>query len=204
MDWKEKLNAYREFYEDLSPKILKDSRWSYKNVIREFILDHGGLSPIEEIVWDNLYIQGLVFYPQYPVLNYMTDFCNPRTKIIIECDGEKFHDVKKDKIRDTVLKNQGYKIFRLTGKKINADHYAVLEKIEELDDSFEDDPEVQQLYSQFYCETAYGFTQSLKDILFNPQYFTHKIHHFDHKSRSLMVNRIVDFDVLPKPETQKS
>ena len=43
---------------------------------------------------------GLPFYPQYPIGKYFVDFADPVKKIVIECDGKKYHqDKEKDKRR---------------------------------------------------------------------------------------------------------
>ena len=56
-------------------------------------------------------------YPQYPILNYFIDFGNPFLKVGIECGGYMFHlDKEKDLKRDTNLKNEGWDIFRISGK----------------------------------------------------------------------------------------
>jgi len=39
------------------------------------------MSPIEFNVWSDIRSNGLMFYPQFPVLNYFIDFADPIRKI---------------------------------------------------------------------------------------------------------------------------
>lgn len=128
MNWKERLNSYREFYKKNNHLILSSNPnkfFSHKILksVRGF-----ELSPIEEIVWDICLCEGIVLYPQYPIDRYMVDFCNPIKKIILECDGAKFHSIEKDFDRDEYLVDNGYKVFRLSGSKIMRSHDLILEK----------------------------------------------------------------------------
>ena len=197
MDWKEKLNAYREFYDEIKPKITSGGRWGMERTVRKFIQQNGGLSPIEEIFWDLVYVNGLVFYPQYPIANYVTDFCNPIKKIVVECDGEKFHNIEKDRIRDSALNREGYKVFRLSGKKITRDADDLRQEISTIDDFGDSGPELMFLYQEYYCDTADGFIESMKDILFDKDMYKKHIHNFDLKLLSLSRNRIIQFSILP-------
>jgi hypothetical protein len=58
------------------------------------------------------------YWPQYPCGKYFMDFASPSAKICIELDGKEFHqDKAKDKIREDYIREQGYKVIRLTGKE---------------------------------------------------------------------------------------
>lgn len=73
-------------------------------------------TPIEAAMWHELRRAGLVFYPQLPVGRAFVDFGNPFHKIAIECDGKAFHqDYLKDKARDVLLAERGWRVYRITG-----------------------------------------------------------------------------------------
>lgn len=52
---------------------------------------------------------------------YVMDFAIPELKICIECDGEHWHNSKKDNKRDGVMRNNGWAILRFPGKQIMSD-----------------------------------------------------------------------------------
>jgi len=57
---------------------------------------------------------------QYPILRYNVDFAIPALKIVIECDGEQWHqDKEKDAIRQRRIEQEGWFVLRYTGAKIN-------------------------------------------------------------------------------------
>ena len=72
-------------------------------------------SPIEEMAWGEIRCLGLPFFPQYPVLQFFADFADPIKKIVIECDGKKFHNKQKDAVRDKLMVADGWKVFRVPG-----------------------------------------------------------------------------------------
>ena len=57
---------------------------------------------------------------QYPILRYNIDFAIPSLKIVIECDGEYWHqDKEKDLIRQENIEREGWLVLRYSGTKIN-------------------------------------------------------------------------------------
>ena len=62
---------------------------------------------------------------------YIIDFALPSQKLIIECDGEKYHAPgnRKDKIRDIYFGKRGWRIIRLRGKEIDNNISGCIEKI---------------------------------------------------------------------------
>lgn len=72
-------------------------------------------SPIEDATWGELRGFGLPFFPQYPILEFFADFADPIKKIVIECDGKKFHNKQKDTVRDRLMIADGWKVFRIPG-----------------------------------------------------------------------------------------
>lgn len=109
-------------------------------------------TPIEDNVWQYLRGNYLPFFPQFPVLNYFIDFACPFKKIGVECDGEKWHNEEKDRKRDRRLKEEGWQIFRISGKECS--RFSEEEKPESFD------------WRHFYLNTAEGIIEAL-----NVQYF---------------------------------
>ena len=197
MDWKEKLNLFRRFHENNNDLLPLNEKKKYRLKQELYLLSLDiGLSPIEMILYDELYTSNLPFFPQFPVLNYMVDFCDPVKKIIIECDGLAYHNLKKDLIRDSRLIKAGYKVFRLSAKTIMNDNSAIEDEIDEAENCLhENHPDLVFLYEEYFEKTCVGFVESLKDIIYSdinkPKSF------FDLKLRSLHKNRIVEFKILP-------
>jgi very-short-patch-repair endonuclease len=87
-------------------------------------------SPIERKLYNALIIAGYQVFTQHKVGPYRGDLFIP-PKLIIECDGKKYHqDKDKDKRRDKFIKQQGYKVIRVSGARINRDLKGVLQRIE--------------------------------------------------------------------------
>ena len=75
------------------------------------------MTPIEKNIWELFRENGIIIYPQYPVLNYFIDFADPIKKIWIEVDGHDYHlDKDKDKRRELELNNQWWQIYRIDWK----------------------------------------------------------------------------------------
>ncbi|MEK7631757.1 MAG: endonuclease domain-containing protein [Patescibacteria group bacterium] len=77
---------------------------------------------------------GVKFYRQYPIGNYIVDFCAPKYKLIVEVDGsghdepdQRVHDAE----RDMWLQSEGWKTIRVWNNEIASDITAVLEKIQQ-------------------------------------------------------------------------
>jgi very-short-patch-repair endonuclease len=63
---------------------------------------------------------GVNYFYQYPILRYDVDFAIPELRIVIECDGEYWHqDQQKDTDRQTTIEKEGWFVLRYTDSKIN-------------------------------------------------------------------------------------
>lgn len=115
-DW----NALRKHYERVMPSIMSVPAYVYGVGAYEWDNGQGmvNMTPIEYLMWCDIRTEGLVMYPQVPVLNYFLDFANPVAKVAIECDGREFHDREKDRIRDANLAAIGWKVYRISGSHI--------------------------------------------------------------------------------------
>ena len=72
------------------------------------------------------------FRRQYPIGNYIVDFCCPRNKLVIELDGGQHNEddnLEKDKDRDDFLKNKGFKILRIWNNEVDKNISGVYDEI---------------------------------------------------------------------------
>ena len=75
-------------------------------------------TPAEQVLWGHLRgrrLNGLKFRRQYPVGSFITDFCCPAKRLIVEVDGEvheQQHD--QDRARTEHLESYGYTVIRFT------------------------------------------------------------------------------------------
>jgi very-short-patch-repair endonuclease len=54
--------------------------------------------------------------PQYPIGPYWTDFALPKYRLVIELDGKRYHQNRKDhdRRRDAYMKRLGWKVMRFS------------------------------------------------------------------------------------------
>jgi very-short-patch-repair endonuclease len=72
-----------------------------------------------EIAIDNLLTEmGIAFVSQEQIERWSCDFYVPSANLVIECDGDYWHQLpsvqRKDAIKDTWLKNNGYSVLHLS------------------------------------------------------------------------------------------
>jgi very-short-patch-repair endonuclease len=79
------------------------------------------LTPTERKLWvylrgDNL---GVNFRRQHAIGNYITDFCSPKAKLIIELDGSQHLDQEEyDEERTKYFQSLGYRVIRFWNNQI--------------------------------------------------------------------------------------
>lgn len=83
---------------------------------------------IEKKVYDELKAKGLLFERQKTIGNKFTvDVYIPKLNLIIECDGDYWHNLPNNKRRDiskdAYLKKCGFDVLRLTGTEIKDDSF---------------------------------------------------------------------------------
>lgn len=87
---------------------------------------------IERIVFNLLVENNIEFVFQYPIrckYGYIADFFIPKINLIIEADGERWHNFQRDNRRDAVLRKKGFSILRLKGQDIKNNPNQCLELI---------------------------------------------------------------------------
>ena len=103
----------------------------------QYIADHPGPfsdTSIERKVKRQLYNGGIDFIPQHNVNNrFVCDFYLPIVNLIIETDGDYWHNLervkKRDKAKDAYLGKCGYNLIRIPEHVINMDSFNVFELI---------------------------------------------------------------------------
>lgn len=111
-------------------------------------------TPIEDYMWQDIRVNGMPFYPQFPVCGYFLDFACPFLKIAIECDGKDWHNPEKDLQRELDLAADGWTIFRVTG----AECYKFMDSPWEVE-------EENNIYDWFF-KTATGVLYAINQIYF--------------------------------------
>ena len=90
------------------------------------------MTDAEQALWHRLrrkQIQGLQFYRQKPLLNFIVDFYCPSAKLVIEIDGSQHAEMKhelKDKRRDELLTRLGLFVLRFDNRQVLLETDSVL------------------------------------------------------------------------------
>ena len=71
----------------------------------------------EKVAYDWLIANNVKFEHQKKIGRYYVDFFITDTKLIIEIDGQYWHDKDKDEKRDEIINKLGYKIIRIFAKE---------------------------------------------------------------------------------------
>lgn len=82
------------------------------------------MTPAEHKLWAHLRNDqlGVNFRRQHAVGNYITDFCSPKAKLIIELDGSQHLEQEEyDEERTKNLESQGYKVIRFWNNDVLKD-----------------------------------------------------------------------------------
>jgi very-short-patch-repair endonuclease len=93
------------------------------------------MTDAEQLLWFHIrrkQIQGVQFYRQKPLLNFVVDFYCSTAKLVIELDGNqhlKEAHQAKDNVRDTALVSLGLQVLRFDNRQVLLETDAVLEMI---------------------------------------------------------------------------
>ena len=93
------------------------------------------LTESEKKLWSRLrgkQLQGVQFYRQKPIGNYIVDFFAPMVKLVIEIDGSQHRQedyLQRDENRDAYLTGLGLKILRFNSRVVLMEINAVVEVI---------------------------------------------------------------------------
>jgi len=90
-------------------------------------------TPSEAKLWNYLRLlrkDGIHFRKQHAIGPYITDFCAPRKKLVIELDGSHHLDQQEyDRKRTEYLGSQGYKVIRFWNNQVTHDIDGVIRAI---------------------------------------------------------------------------
>ena len=93
------------------------------------------MTDAERVLWSKLrlkQVNGLQFYRQKVIGNYIVDFYCHKAKMVIEVDGGQHYEtegLKKDRIRDEYFKKQGLRVLRFTDLNVLKNIDGVLKEI---------------------------------------------------------------------------
>jgi len=90
------------------------------------------LTDAEKYLWKHLrmnQLDNLRFRRQAPIDQYVVDFICFEKRLIIEADGGQHNDSESDRIRDSYLKEQGFRVMRFWNHDILSNVQGVLEMI---------------------------------------------------------------------------
>jgi len=129
-----KLGTSEKTRKQIAESIKKLQRENPKLHPNYILAQKGHITQIEKLIKDGLTKRKLSFETQYRILSYWVDFAFPNIKLVVECDGERWHSTKeqllKDKQKDEKLTNVGWKVLRFREKEILKDSKEVVNKIE--------------------------------------------------------------------------
>lgn len=90
------------------------------------------MTDAEKVLWSRIrgkQLQGLQFYRQKPLLNYIVDFYCAKAKLVIELDGGQHFNSEhqqKDRIRELALERIGLRTLRFSNLQVLTETEAVL------------------------------------------------------------------------------
>ena len=93
------------------------------------------LTEAEKVLWNRLrmkQVQGVQFFRQRPIGNYIVDFYAPQARIVIEVDGSQHTTdrmARRDKQRDDYLTHLGLLVLRFPDSEVLRETESVMEVI---------------------------------------------------------------------------
>ena len=70
---------------------------------------------------------GFKFRRQVPIGNYVADFANFESRLIVELDGGQHSETERDRIRDAELRRRGFRVLRFWNNQLLRERSAVME-----------------------------------------------------------------------------
>ena len=93
------------------------------------------MTDAERLLWSKIrgkQLNGLQFYRQKIIGNYIADFYCPKTRLVIEMDGGQHYSAEgkeKDRLRDEYLVRAGIIVLRFSDREVLENPETVLEKL---------------------------------------------------------------------------
>ena len=92
-----------------------------------------GETSIEKLMKKALIKKKIDFKQEAKIENYYMDFLLPQHKIVIECDGDYWHNIvgakERDNRKDKFLSSRGYQLYRFSEKEIKSSVESCLQKV---------------------------------------------------------------------------
>ncbi len=172
-----KWNAIREIYSTIDTSWFDPYPVDWTRVF----------TPIECMAWGELRGLGLPFFPQYPVLQFFADFADPIQKIVIECDGKRFHNKDRDAERDRMMIDAGWKVFRVSGSDCNRILESPFEKSHEFH-AYGEELKAEELVRHWAQSTIDGLVWALAAV-----YYGSCNDEYGHIANEVLSARMVQF-----------
>jgi len=93
------------------------------------------MTDAEKLLWSKIrgkQLNGLQFYRQKIIGNYVADFYYAKTRLVIEIDGGKHYSAEgreKDRLRDEYMARAGITVLRFSDREVLENLESVLEKL---------------------------------------------------------------------------
>jgi very-short-patch-repair endonuclease len=93
------------------------------------------MTDAEKLLWSKVrgkQLNGLQFYRQKIIGNYVADFYCPKTRLVIEIDGGQHYSAEgkeKDRLRDEHMARAGITVLRFQDREVLENLESVLEKL---------------------------------------------------------------------------
>jgi very-short-patch-repair endonuclease len=93
------------------------------------------MTDAEKLLWSKIrgkQLNGLQFYRQKIIGNYIADFYCPKTRLVIEIDGGQHYSPEgkeKDRLRDEYMARERIRVVRFSDREVLENLEAVLEKL---------------------------------------------------------------------------
>lgn len=79
------------------------------------------VSPMEVALCAAFLYYDMLPASQYPIGAFDTDFAFPLERLMVEVDGRDFHGTERDKIRDSIMQQNGWKVVRVQARHVYQD-----------------------------------------------------------------------------------
>jgi very-short-patch-repair endonuclease len=180
----------RDIYAAHMPTITARSQAHLRGRVDPYFVDWK-FSPIEERAWHTIRALGTPLYPQVPAGSAFIDFANPYYQIGLELDGADYHDFEKDRARDTLLSQRGWRIFRITGSETWTPH--------SIPNDWEDAPldrDERHAVHHWLTATSDGIITALDRVYFHPH--PSSLPYYEWALASLDMHRLTRFPLVTK------
>ncbi len=93
------------------------------------------MTDAEQLLWSKIrgkQLNGLQFYRQKVIGNYIADFYCPKTRLVVEIDGGQHYSAEgkeKDRLRDEYMERAGITVLRFSDREVLENLESVLEKL---------------------------------------------------------------------------